>query len=105
MMAPLRSRRATAMVRASKMLWAEGMSVARSECRCGCMALVVRASEPLGLGSGEILPAWDQRTGIPAVQDQPDAIGSAGCVLSGQSVLCKGSEGSGAGRHQPRSLI
>src|SRR5215213_7794673 len=104
MMAPLRSRRATAMVRASKMLWAEGMSVAISECRCGCMALMVRASEPLVLGSGEILPAWDQRTRIPAVQDQPDPIGRARCVLSGQPVLCKGPKGSGAGRHQTRSL-
>src|SRR3982750_3706746 len=83
MMVPLRSSRATAMVRASRMLWAEGMSVAISECRCGCMALMVRASEPLGLGSGEILPARDQRTHTGAVQDQPDAIGSARCVLSG----------------------
>src|SRR3954454_620603 len=105
MIVPLRSRRATAMVRASRMLWAEGIEVARSECRFGCIALMVRASEPLDRGSGEILPAWDQRTRIPAVQDQPDAIGRARCVLSGQPVLCKGPKGSGAGRHQTRSLI
>src|SRR3712207_4443201 len=90
MMVPLRSSRATAMVRASRMLCAEGIEVARSECRFGCIALVVRASEPLDRGSGEILPAWDQRTRAGEVQDQPDAIGSARCVLSGHPWCDKG---------------
>src|SRR5215217_1494799 len=85
MMVPLRSSRATAMVRASKMLWAEGIVVARSECRFGCIALVVRASEPLGLGSGEIVPAWDQRTRTGAVQDDPRRKGRGGLRLVGQS--------------------
>src|SRR5215212_3148174 len=68
MIVPLRSSRATAMVRASRMLWAEGIVVARSECRFGCIALAVRASEPLGLGSGEVVPAWDQRTRTQTVR-------------------------------------
>src|SRR5215203_6081055 len=75
MIVPLGSSRATAMVRASRMLWAEGIGVAVSECRCGCMALVVRASEPLGLGLDEGVPAWDQRTRTEAVQDHLGVIG------------------------------
>jgi len=56
------------------------------------MALMVRASEPLDRGSGETLPAWDQRTRNPAVQDQPDPIGSARCMLSGtrEHAACMG---------------
>ncbi len=63
------------------MLWAEGIGVAVSECRCGCMALVVRASEPLGLGLDEGVPAWDQRTRTEAVQDHFGVIGRVSSQL------------------------
>src|SRR4051812_41829556 len=49
MTVPSRSSRATAMVRASRMLWAEGVGVAIPECRCGCMALIVGVSKSPGL--------------------------------------------------------
>src|SRR4051794_28997296 len=83
MMVPLRSSRVTAMVRASRMLWAEGIAVGIPECRFGCMALMVRASEPLGLGLDEGVPAWDQRTRTEAVQDYPEAMDAGNCASFG----------------------
>jgi hypothetical protein len=56
-----------ATVRASRMLWAEGMRVAVSTCRFGCMFLV-RGPEPRDLRFGEFLWIRGQRAQVGAVQ-------------------------------------
>src|SRR3954454_16769159 len=64
---PSRSSRAIATVRASRMLWAEGMRVAVSTCRFGRMFLV-RGPEPRDLRFGEFLLVTGQRAQVGAVR-------------------------------------
>src|SRR3954469_17449403 len=75
---PSRSSRAIATVRASRMLWAEGMRVAVSTCRFGCMFLV-RGPQPRDLRFGEFLLVTGQRAQVGAVQNSPGSSCPSAC--------------------------